>query len=126
MAFLPNKRRSPAPQVWNRVPPRHDLAHTDAMYWRPVKRRASFTPILLTVAFAAATGYLVRSAIDQQRTSRLVTVERHAKPEATPAQTASVRCSDPDGTIHGWQGNGTGITPHDYFHFLPSCQGGQR
>jgi hypothetical protein len=124
---LPERHRSPVPRVWKRIEPRHDLAHADAMYWRPVRRRSSFTPILLTVVFAAATGWLVRSAIDQPRNPRLVTVERHAKPEPTPTQTPSVRCAEADGRVRGWVGNGTGITPRDLLHFLPKCdEGGRR
>jgi hypothetical protein len=129
MAFLPERRRPPSvsPHVWGGEDQYGRPARIDAPQWRPVRRGPSLVPILLTVAFAAATGWLVRSAIEQPRNPRLVHVERHAKPEPTPTQTASVRCSDPDGTIHGWQGNGTGITPHDYFHFLPKCdEGGRR
>ena len=128
MSFPPDRRRSPPPQAWDRGETQYGRpAHPDIMMWRPVKRGPSFMPILLTVAFAAATGYLVRSAIDQQRTSRLVTVERHAKPEPTPTQTPSVRCAEADGRVRGWVGNGTGITPRDLLHFLPKCdEGGRR
>jgi hypothetical protein len=115
-------------QVKDLTQERHPLAHTDAMAWRPRKRRTSLLPILLTIAAAAVAGYFVRSNIDQPH-PRLVTVDRPerrpaARPAAPPQREATAtRCSDPDGTIHGWTGNGTGITPHDYLHFLPPCDG---
>jgi hypothetical protein len=108
MAFS-ERRHSPPPQ-WGRTEDRH--------HWQPAKQRVSLAPILLTAALVAAGVWVARSAIDQPRNPRLVAVDRHAKPAT---QTASGRCSDPDGTIHGWNGNGTGITPHDWLHFLPAC-----
>jgi hypothetical protein len=83
-------------------------------------------PILLTAAVAAVIGFAVRSSIEQPRTPRVITVERQARAPAAPPA-ANGPCSNADGTIHGWQGNGTGITPTDYFHFLPRCnEGGRR
>jgi hypothetical protein len=103
--MFPSERHSPPPQ-WGRIEPRHD--------WRPAKQRTPLAPIILTAALVAAGVWIARSAVDHPRAA----VDRHARPAT---QTASSRCSDPDGTVHGWQGNGTGVNPHDWLHFLPAC-----
>jgi hypothetical protein len=134
MAFLPDRRSPPVPaKPWDKTDPRHDLAHPDAIRWRPVKRG---TPsILLTALCAAVIGWLVRSAIDHPRTSRLVVVERQAPiPAAPPAAgappPASGPCAESDGRVRGRGLGGRNYVgdslPRDVFGFLPRCNVGGR
>jgi hypothetical protein len=67
MAFLPDRRSTSVPaKPWDKVDPRHDLAHPDAIRWRPVKRKT--LAILLIAVRAAVIGWVVRSAIDPPAT----------------------------------------------------------
>jgi hypothetical protein len=97
MTFLPERHRSSPPQVWNRGDTQHGRpAHLDGQQWRPVRRGPSMMPILLTVAFAAAFGWLVRSAIDHPRTPpRLASAPA---PSLTPFCT-TIRFDD---TVQSW------------------------
>jgi hypothetical protein len=87
--------------------------------------------MLIAAGVGLAAGYLLKTGYDLAP-ARPVQPSRPAahtssRPAPQSERTASVRCSDPDGTIHGWQGNGTGVTPHDWLHFLPPCnEGGRR
>jgi hypothetical protein len=129
MTFLPQRHRSPAPQVWNRAEPRHDLAHADAMHWRPVPvRRRSFLPVLLTAAIAAVIGFVVRSAIEQPRTplARTVVIRQAAPPAGADPQRASGPCTEADGTVRGGPNVSGFGPPRDVFGFLPRCDQGGR
>jgi hypothetical protein len=128
MAFLPDRRRptSVSPQVWGRQDQYGRPAHIDALQWRPVNRRPSFMPILLTVVAAAVAGFWIRNSMDRPATP-VAKVERHAAPAGRTA--LAERCREPDGTIRNW-GNPAlagGSGPIDFFHFLPACnEGGRR
>jgi hypothetical protein len=99
------------------------LAHPAPLDWRPAPRR-SFMPILMTAAVAAVIGYVVRSAVEQPRTPKVVTVERQARAPAAPPA-ANGPCSEADGTVRGGPNVGGFGPPRDYFHFLPPCGGGR-
>jgi hypothetical protein len=126
MAFLPKRHRSPPPQTWSKAEPRRDwLTHTEAAQWQPVKQRTSLAPIFLTAALASIITWMIRSSVEQAQTPHpTIAIDRRTEPPAAlaPAQRPTgTRCSYPDGRINDWP-NG----PIDYFHFLPSCQGGRR
>jgi hypothetical protein len=130
MAFLPQRHRSTPPQIWEHIETHHDLAHLDAMHWRPVRRGPSFTvSLLLTVVAAAAFGWMVRSTIERPQATFPVAVDGSierssaAQPPAYTAPPPPGPCADAETRIVRNGPRPGGFATRDVFGFLPSCEG---
>jgi hypothetical protein len=131
MAFLPDRYRAPH----DRYPARYDAP-----------ARGPSVMFLLICAGCVALGAWLgagRPIIQPQQhvvvvqprsDERMSPPDARRSPPAAASQQSSFwnwlngnRCADADGHVRSLDSpNYAGITPVDYFHFLPPCQGGRR